>query len=1150
MSPRPADTSAATPDSLLQTALAWSAVAMALLRPTFRAGSPEPVDFVYDYLNPAAQQLLQLPERPTRTHAELYSGNEPGSVFSFYQNMFRAEAGTISLELDGYTPTGTPLHIVASRHAEVLLVRFSVPEPPSQTQRPAQPTTPLPPVATENQATGQLEALHQQLQAARQQLATLSQGLAQTRSEAETQRQHLHQLFMQAPACIATLEGPDLVFTLVNPLYQELVGERLLLGRPLRQAWPDLEGQPFFDLLEGVYRTGETYHGREQIVYIDRSNSGRPEPVYFNFTYQAIRSAARAVTGITIFAYDISPQVLAHQQVQHLNQRLGKANEELAATNEELQASNEEFHLSNAELQRTQHQLQLLNQELETRVSLRTQETQAARAEAERQRAHLQRLFMQAPAAICILRGPKLVYELVNPAYQQLFPGRELLGKPILTALPEIQEHAVYHTFRGVYETGQMHQELSMLIPLAHPTSGVPQNRYFNYIQQAYYNEQGAVDGVVVFAFEVTEQVQARQASEASARQLELITDALPVLISYIDHTETYRFVNKAYEHWWRDPTTGLVGRPVRDVIGEPAYQKVRGYLEQVMGGERVDFETRLTYTDGTRRHVQASYVPDVQNGQVVGAVAVVNDVTALVEARQDAERQQQLLHKLFMEAPAPIVILDGPEFVYQLVNPAYQRIFPGRELLGKPMREALPEVVGTFVYEVLEQVYSSGETAVFQEVPLRLARHEGGPLEEIFWTFTYQARRNADAGVDGIVVFAHEVTDQVQARRVLERNEQYLRQMANNVPSMIWVTDTAGQCIYLNQQWYDYTGQTEATGLGRGWLDAVHPDDLQATYTTFEAAAFRQAPFSLLYRLRRQDGRYRWAIDSGLPRFTHTGEFDGFVGTVFDIHEQKQGEQALQRLTTKLRTARDRAEALNADLQASNEQLRRTNVDLDNFIYTASHDLKAPITNIEGLVYLMQDQLPTDLPLTAELQPVLAMMQAAVERFKRTIEHLSDVTKLQREFDRPAQDTSLAPVVEDVCQDLQPLIQATGAEVEINVTDCASVPFSAKNLRSVVYNLLSNALKYHRPTFPPQVQISCRTEEAFVVLEVQDNGLGIEESRQPEMFQMFRRFHAHVEGSGIGLYMVKRVVENAGGHIQVRSQPGAGATFTVYFRR
>ncbi|RZK45403.1 MAG: PAS domain S-box protein, partial [Hymenobacter sp.] len=346
-----------------------------------------------------------------------------------------------------------------------------------------------------------------------------------------------------------------------------------------------------------------------------------------------------------------------------------------------------------------------------------------------------------------------------------------------------------------------------------------------------------------------------------------------------------------------------------------------------------------------------------------------------------------------------------------------------------------------------------------------------------------------------------------------------YVRRLADTLPAMIWLTDAAGQCLYLNQQWYDYTGQTEAEGRGLGWLTAVHPDDAPAASTIFFDASARQASFSLLYRLRRQDGRYRWAVDTGQPRFNRDGQFDGFVGTVFDIHEQKRAEQALQRLTTNLRTARDQAQLLNAELQASNEQLRRTNVDLDNFIYTASHDLKAPITNIEGLLNHLRDQLPPAHPLTQEAAPLLGMMQGAVERFQRTLAHLSDVTKLQKEQGQPVAQVDLAAVVADVQLDLRPLLTATAGTVEVELAACSTVSFSPKNLRSVVYNLLSNALKYRAPGRPARVRLSCRQEDTYLVMSVQDNGLGLDASQQAELFTMFRRFHVGVEGSGIGLY-------------------------------
>jgi signal transduction histidine kinase len=117
-----------------------------------------------------------------------------------------------------------------------------------------------------------------------------------------------------------------------------------------------------------------------------------------------------------------------------------------------------------------------------------------------------------------------------------------------------------------------------------------------------------------------------------------------------------------------------------------------------------------------------------------------------------------------------------------------------------------------------------------------------------------------------------------------------------------------------------------------------------------------------------------------------------------------------------------------------------------------------------------------------------------------------------------------------------------------VTVPEETTLLFSAKNLRSVLYNLLSNALKYRHPSRAPQVHVAYREQAAYQVLEVRDNGLGLDLTRGEEkLFGMFQRLHAHVEGTGVGLYMVKRMVENAGGHIEVQSQLGQGSTFSVY---
>ncbi|RYU76395.1 sensor histidine kinase [Hymenobacter persicinus] len=261
----------------------------------------------------------------------------------------------------------------------------------------------------------------------------------------------------------------------------------------------------------------------------------------------------------------------------------------------------------------------------------------------------------------------------------------------------------------------------------------------------------------------------------------------------------------------------------------------------------------------------------------------------------------------------------------------------------------------------------------------------------------------------------------------------------------------------------------------------------------------------------------------------------------------RQQMEQLNQELESRVQERTEQLKLINEALGLTNQKLSRTNTDLDNFIYIASHDLKAPITNIEGLLDLLHHQLPAPL-MAGETGHILTLMHDSVNRFKRTIEHLADVNKLQRESEPATEAVDLARVIDDVCLDLAPQLAKIGGTVEVDVNHCPPLLISAKNLRSVVANLLGNALKYHQPGRPLRVQVHARAKEGFVVLDVQDNGLGIElnAQREAQIFAMFQRLHSHVEGSGLGLYMVKRIAENAGGTVTVQSQLGKGTLFSV----
>jgi signal transduction histidine kinase len=391
-------------------------------------------------------------------------------------------------------------------------------------------------------------------------------------------------------------------------------------------------------------------------------------------------------------------------------------------------------------------------------------------------------------------------------------------------------------------------------------------------------------------------------------------------------------------------------------------------------------------------------------------------------EALLEAEGQRVQLTRLFQQAPAAICILSGPTLIYELVNSRYQRLFPQRPLLGKPLLEALPELRASPTWDTLQRVYRTGQTHVDENVPIPLAQQPAGALADVYFDYVFQARTDAQGQSNGVSVYAYDITAQVLAR------------------------------------------------------------------------------------------------------------------------------QQVQDLNEELAAINEELAATNEELHESNTQLTRTNVELDTFVYTASHDLKAPIANIESIVLALRDTLPTDVRQNELVGHLLDLLNQTVTRFQTTINQLTDISRLQLAHTGPAEPVVLATVIEDVRLDLAPAIAAAGTQLTVAVTPEVVVSFSPANLRSIVYNLLSNAIKYRDSERPSQVQLHAQQTPHAIQLTVQDNGLGMNEVQQRQLFGLFQRLHTHVEGTGVGLYITKRLVENAGGTITVASQPHVGTTFTITF--
>jgi signal transduction histidine kinase len=240
----------------------------------------------------------------------------------------------------------------------------------------------------------------------------------------------------------------------------------------------------------------------------------------------------------------------------------------------------------------------------------------------------------------------------------------------------------------------------------------------------------------------------------------------------------------------------------------------------------------------------------------------------------------------------------------------------------------------------------------------------------------------------------------------------------------------------------------------------------------------------------------------------------------------------------------------LQEELKKRNKELLKTNNDLDNFIYTASHDLRSPITNIEGLLHTLKATLKSERTDTLhEADDILEMIDKTINKFKRTIVDLTEISKVQRTDEEDIHTINCLEIIEDVLFSIQDKVTDSGARISIDTSACNQLIFSTKNFKSIVYNLLSNAIKYRHPNRVSEIKIFTKQLNDAVLLSIEDNGLGISPAHLPKLFSMFKRFHTHVEGTGIGLYIIKRIIDNAGGEIEVQSELNKGTTFNVYFK-
>ncbi|WP_439696375.1 PAS domain-containing protein [Mucilaginibacter sp. AW1-7] len=684
-------------------------------------------------------------------------------------------------------------------------------------------------------------------------------------------------------------------------------------------------------------------------------------------------------------------------------------------------------------------------------------ETQAA-ATAERLGKQIEKLFAEIPAQIAIVTGPDMVYEFINPRYKtDLFPNREVLGKPLLYALPEVAGQPILDILQHVYKTGETVAGNEINIPLADEVGGPVKDHYFNYVYQAIRNDDGDIISVLSFKYDITELVLAKKRLEQNEKELLALNYDLANANAEVQATnEEIQSANEALH-----TTNQELFRAQESVL------RLNDALE-----ERVE-----------QRNIE------------------------LFNAQAEAARERDRLKRFFMQVPTGICVLDGPEMIFELVNPAYQQLFPGRDLLGKPIMEALPELDGTPIIDILKRVYYTGNTFEGKELLVPLARRVGGTIEDRYFNFIYQARYDGDGVVDGILVFAFELTETVLTRQKEKENEQRFRFLLNAMPQQVWTARPDGSLDYVNEVVCDDFGRSMDQILGRSLQEFIHPDDRQNSSKKWKAALQNGNEFMVEFRLKFHNGQYVWHLARALP-LIENGHIRLWLGTNTNIEIQKNNEQKK-----------------------------------DEFLSIASHELKTPLTSIKAFNQLMQR--------TSDMHKLNGFIQKSalhVLRLEKLINDLLDVTRINAgKMEYNMEPFSFLEMLKDSIESMQ---QATTShQIILEKADDVIYTGDRFRLEQVVNNLLSNAVKYSPEGKKVLVNCSIHSDGSIIV-SVEDFGIGIEEKNLMRLFDRYYRVDntaMRFEGLGLGLFISAEILKRHHGSFWIESTPGKGSTF--FFR-
>ncbi len=424
---------------------------------------------------------------------------------------------------------------------------------------------------------------------------------------------------------------------------------------------------------------------------------------------------------------------------------------------------------------------------------------------------------------------------------------------------------------------------------------------------------------------------------------------------------------------------------------------------------------------------------------------------------------------------------------------------------------------------EIADKLFQQGpEAAAVLSTDDRIIRVN----KEFTRMFGYEAEEVLHCPINDLIVPEAFVESAREYTNQLRESEARFQAMADTAPVLIWMTGTDGLCNYFNKPWLEFTGRSMEQEVGLGWIEGVHPHDVQGCFDGFLPAFHARKPFRMEYRLRRADGEYRWVIESGIPRYTGAGDFAGYIGSNIDITDLKRAEQE-----------RERLRQIEADLAHINRVTT-----MGELTASLAHEIKQPISAAVTDAKTCLRWLARDRPDIEEAREAASRIIQDVTRASEIISRIRSLFK-KEELQRESVD------VNEVIEEMIALLRSEAGRYSISIRGeladaLPKVMADRVQLQQVFMNLMLNGIEAMKDmsTAGELTIKSQQDDNGQLLISVGDTGAGLQAEQAEQIFNAF--FSTKPQGTGMGLPISRSIIESHGGRLWATARSGQGAMF------